>query len=519
MNRRRFQIVVVLSASLAAGCSTFRLDPKGSLTEDRFRSHVLMYDSRGEPLDPLTEGQASFQHLRAEDTPSTENAPETYDQYIQRILDGIEAHRSTQDDKHVKILFFIHGGLNTRVGSLQRAAEQIAAIAAPEEKNGNPAMYPIFINWQSSLVASYRDHLLHVTKGQDTYRAGLVLAPFKLGTDVARMALEIPPDNGLQFWDWRRRKTYVREGVVSPRDCQYEIDFREGEYKPPTSLLRRIRSNVGAFATYILFKWWTTGVIDGAGTPAWSSMNYTVDRLFYSDQEMHHPYDFKELETSGGGDLAHFLRRLAAALKPGDQVILAGHSAGAIVANAIITNFGETLPITTLVYMAPASTIDELMNGGRVASFLTARPGRELYILTLHEVTEFSERWHADLTPRGSLLVWLDEFIQPKHSEFRGQMMGRARNLRLHTHLIPCEVQKHIHITAFSDRPKSPTIFHPQKHGEVGDIRYWRPEAWRPADVSLKQICVSDDPHALRDPNLPAQAGTAPRCVANRVSP
>ena len=64
--------------------------------------------------------------------------------------------------------------------------------------------------------------------------------------------------------------------------------------------------------------------------------------------------------------------------------------------------------------MAPACTIDELMPGGRIARFLGQAADRKLYILALHEQAELNEKWYADLTPRGSLLVWLDEFIQPR---------------------------------------------------------------------------------------------------------
>ncbi|HWS73408.1 MAG TPA: hypothetical protein VN605_14945 [Thermoanaerobaculia bacterium] len=505
-----------------AACSSFRLDPNGPVTPDEFRQHVLMFDARGEPRDPL----GAHASLIAEDTPSGGGQGPTFDAYIENILAGIKAHR----DKYgsARIIFFFHGGLNSRSAALQRAQEQIAAMKEPVEKGGRPDLYPIFVNWQTSLYASYKDHLLFVTKGQDTYRDGVFLAPFKFASDVSRAVFEIVPDNHLAIRDLARHLTYVREGATQASGCALtQLDFREGTTRE-RSFANRFTDKLGAFTTYLLTKWWMTGVIDGGGTPAWSSMIYTSDRLFFSDQEMHHSYAFRDREPSGAGDFSHFLRALASqpkGLQQGDEIILAAHSAGAIVANAMLQHFGEVLPITTLVYMAPACTIDELMTGGRVANFLAGgKPGtprRQLYLLTLHEVSELSERHFIDLTPRGSLLVWLDQYIQPKNSEFRGHMMGRARNLRLHAHLIPCAIQPQIHITAFSEQPQfaagaGPAYPEPQTHGSFGAVPYWRgKEVWQPVSADLRLICFSDDPKKSRDPEKQghAGAGSSPPCI------
>lgn len=479
---------------VSTACSSFRLDPK--LNSEEFRQHVLMFDARGEPRDPLD----SQRYLTAEHTPqAAPRSSSSFEQYVQSILAGIQAHRARQADHKVRIMFFFHGGLNSRAAALNRAQEQILAMCKPAVEGGNPAIYPIFVNWHTSLYASYRDHLFFVTKGQDTYSPGAALWPFKLASDVSHFAFDLVPDNALAARDLARNWTYAREGAVEAADCPAgQLDFREGVVRP-RSRLEGAADKTAAFVTYVIAKWWATAVIDAGGTPAWSSMIYTSDRLFYSDQEMHHPYAFQEAQTSGGGDFSHFLRALAApgVLQPGDEIVLAAHSAGAIVANGVIQHFGDRLPIKTLVYMAPACTIDEIMPGGRIAAFLAGGEDRALYVLTLHEVAELSEHHFIDLTPRGSLLVWLDQFIQPKPSEFRGQTMGRARNLRLHAHLIPCAIQPKIHITAFSQ-----ALNQPQTHSDLGGIPYWQGEkAWRPAGAGLRTICFTEDPQKICDPS------------------
>jgi hypothetical protein len=502
-------------------CSSFRLEPNGPVTPEEFRQHVLMFDARGEPRDPL----GDHAYLVAEHTPSNAAKGLSFDAYVANMIEGIKTHREKYG--RARIIFFFHGGLNTRSAALGRARDQIAAMKRDVKDGGQPDIYPIFVNWQTSLYASYKDHLLFVTKGQDTYSGGMFLAPFKLAGDVSHAVFEIVPDNHLAIRDLARHWTYVREGAVQARNCEANrLDFREG-MKRERPFTNRLADKVGAFTTYLLTKWWLTGVIDGGGTPAWSSMNYTADRLFFSDQEMHHPYEFQEREPGGAGDFSHFLRALAqpGVLHSDDEIILAAHSAGAIVANALLQHFGEALPITTLVYMAPACPIDELMTGGRVANFLARRSTRQLYILTLHEVAELSERHFVDLTPRGSLLVWLDQYIQPKSSEFRGQMMGRARNLRLHAHLIPCGIQPQIHVTAFSEQPQFtagvvPPYPEPQTHGSFGEVPYWQGDkAWKPVSPDLHPICFSDDPQALQDPNPNGHPGPglSPPCIANHV--
>jgi hypothetical protein len=508
---RRVLLLSILP--LLAACSSFTLDPKRGLSPDEFRAHVLMFDARGEPRDPLASTTFGNAYLQAEDTPKDEQPVETYTHYMQRIFDGIETHRKRYPERPLRVIFFFHGGLNTRGAALRRAEEQISIM-----KRDTPEVYPIFVNWLTSLPSSYKNHLLFVTHGQDTYQWGKPLAPFKFGGDLGRFAANAVPDVALQIWDWQRRVSYEREGVLQAPGCMTTLDFREGDHATRSRRTRLI-DGAHAFATFLVAKWWTGAVIDAAGTPAWASMLYTSDRLFYSDREMHHPYEFKLEGETGGGDFSRFLERLLTYVKNDgkSEVILAAHSAGAVVANIVVANFGDRLPITNLVYMAPACTIDELMAGGKLASFLAKHPKSQLHILTLNEVAEFSQKFVFDLAPRGSLLVWLDEFIQPKHSEFRGHMLGRARNLRLHAHLIPCAIQPQVHITAYAEDPAGPP--HPQTHSAIGGIEYWHEANWNPADNRLRPLCVSKIPTMLRDPHQQSPDPPLPAAEQCVVSP
>jgi hypothetical protein len=499
-------VTAILAALFLCSCTTTRIPELAAplagtakgLTPSQFREHVLMFNFRGQLLDPLSSGGSraevattGYQELAEAPPPGAEAPPppntRTEQEYLQQVIDGIV--RRKQKEGQVKVLFFFHGGLNSRAAALARAARQIVAMRADR-----PDLYPVFVNWETSLPASYKDHLLWIRNGQDTYSAGLVLTPFVLASDVGRTVLDIPVASFMQWKEQRRhwRKdpeaAFVRVGT----DCENpDLDFRAGPPHPPTTF-QRVRGNALSTVTTILTKWWVAGLLSATGTKAWASMLYTSDRLFYSDHELHHPYKYTGTVTGSGG-LSQFLRSLSKVLTDEDDITLVGHSAGTIPANKIIAMFGDSLPIRTLVYMAPAATVDELKDGGRVAEFLhnspliDGKPTRKLYILTLHERAEVSERFFLDLTPRGTLLAWLDEFIQPKHSEFPGMMLGRARNLRLHAHHIPCKIRPQISITAFGeDLSKKPA--EPQRHGAFGDLPYWKETTWRPTNPLLVKM-------------------------------
>jgi hypothetical protein len=486
-----FGAVLVVSAVVVSGCATAtvpELAPKDGkppeLTSTRFREHVLMFDSLGRMRQPLA-NETNPEQLTEFPRMNTAKS----DEYIDTIIRAIRARK--QQDKNVKVIFFFHGGLNSRSAALQRAGSHIARIL-----RDRPDLYPIFVNWQTSLYASYKDHLVTVHKGHETPRwSALPLGIAEVGTDLARMVVEAPIAAHLHYTDRYRSIAYRNEPKTAPIaiGCTAPLDFREGTIKTARPhWLRDAAQSALLFPITFL----GCGLIDAAGSSAWGSMIYTSERLFYRPDEVHHPYDFEPNERGSGG-LSRFLDRLAEEVREsdGDDVTVVAHSAGAVIANKLIANYATKLPIHNLLYMAPACTIDELMAGGKIAQFLAGdKQRRKLYILTLHEQSEFEERNAAGLAPRGSLLVWLDEFIQPKSSEFSGVMLGRARNLRLHSHLIPCAIREQVVITAHHDELGAPREVWPQRHGDFGFLPYWLDSTRRPDIPGLEPVCMTTKP-------------------------
>jgi hypothetical protein len=490
-----FSVLVMTSCASAPLADSLQCadGTTATLTAAQFRQHVLMFDSLGRMRQPLDDGAGApkagaFPILDAKAAAD----------YRANVVQGI---RDTPGP--VELLFFFHGGLNSRTGALQRAATDILRMKC--EKRDQP-LYPIFVNWQTSLPASYKDHLISVHKGHEALAPARVLAwPFQLGSDLARAVIESPVAYYLHIWDrsrsWKYKDETDKIAAVAPEcGAPQPQFFREGE-----SRTRRLPAALDIAKGVVMspITLGGAGLIDAAGSSAWGAMIYTSDRLFFNPQEIHHDYKYTPSDTGAGG-LAAFLRLLRddEDLRKRLDITIVAHSAGAVVANKLVSYFG-TLPIHNLVYMAPACTIDELMAGGKLTQFLRDDPKhRRLYILTLHEKAELENQTFFGLAPRGTLLVWLDEFIQPKSSEFTGMMLGRARNLRLHVHLMPCDVQKQVFITAFDDDASSTT--QPQTHGGFGDLPYWRRAQWYPEDIAtVKPICFSKS-QLTCDPAPPA---------------
>lgn len=516
---RRFLLFAGLLFATARCASTYvpELDPglKSSLQPKDFRAHVLMFDSLGGMRDPIADDKAP-QNVPALGFRTLDKQQVT--DYIQNMMQEIEKHRRKYGS--VKVLFFFHGGLNSRREAIKRAAEHITKMAHDE-----PDLYPIFVNWQTSLYSSYWDHLWWVHKGHQTPRwSAFPLAVGEAGGDLIRTLIESPVAAYLHYED-RYRSINERKELVLPfagvtEECSSSLDFREGKLnlKRPSVVLDGAQSAIFFPATLL-----GSGLLDAVGGNAWGAMIYTSERLFYTNQEMHHPYDYIP-NVAGSGGFPMFLDALAGAVGPQDDITIVAHSAGAIVANRLIANYPR-LPIHNLIYMAPACTIDEVMPGGKITKWLAAQSAetgdRNLYILALHEQSEFEESHVWGLAPRGSLLVWLDEYIQPKSSEFGGMMLGRARNLRLHAHLIPCPIQKQVHITAFNDDPSAKPSEQPQHHGDFGDLPYWRPDLRQPKLDGVEQICLRTK---LNDPTCAnqvpaARAPAAPSSSSPRAAP
>ena len=270
-----------------------------------------------------------------------------------------------------------------------------------------------------------------------------------------------------------------------------------------------------AFAKYFVTlptKLVVAPILDTFGTSAWDVMLRSVSQLFHYDGELGKHTSLgedhiSEADFRATGALHFFLKQLYQEVctdhsakaekecKKTWEITLVGHSMGTIIMNHIIREFGD-LPIKNIVYMGAASTISDYQNtifpylkkkhaskkSGTSCS-LNLKDGESegpcVHHLMLHEAAESGEWWSdiIDPWPRGSLLVWLDNFLSHPLSK-DDRTLGRFTNFITAVHHTPEDLKPYIHIVKFG---AGDTAYGPQKHGDFGQkLKFWKPVCWYP---------------------------------------
>lgn len=563
---------LVIYLALCIGCSThYEAVPT---------NHIIMVNTEGHPVDPTgnifceqtDDSRCDGGHSTAIEYPSLTNSQ--YLNYINRLATnlqngqpcGINSQGTSYLDQMKakgippKLLIFIHGGLNTQTGSVQRAVELCKSITAA-------GYYPIFLNWQSALSPSYWNHLAHIRQGEDwrggafSKIGGYITAPVQLFGDLTRAIVRAPIATFLQVRNdietvppfrpmlslWSSDLALAQEsaftalcqrarGNNSPHSLDALKEYATLLGKPydhctthgiePEHELAGFKLSLGidqrdgleknwAFAKYFITlptKLVSAPIIDAAGTSAWDIMLRSVSQLFHFDAEQHthnnldHPHSIptNTRNYKSRGALHLFFKTLEEKLcnrAPAEkrkgcsnnehwEITLVAHSAGTIIAHHILREF-EDLPIKNIVYMGAASSIRDyqettfpylaLKNKPFITSpndpDLEKKEPTRIYHLMLHEAAESGE-WFWDTIdpfPRGSLLIWLDNFLSHPLSK-EDRTLGRFTNFITSAHHTPHELRPFIHIQKFGVGNE---VHAPKKHGDFGDkFKFWDARCW-----------------------------------------
>lgn len=443
--------------------------------------HVVVIGRDGEPLWP--EGGTS-EVMSSSD----------FQGYISGILSELSQPHTSNGAR--RLLLFVHGGLNTYKASLQRAIELTPRIS-------EAGYYPIFINWRSGLIDCYREHLFHVRQGRVHRHYWWITWLYYLLADLGRALFRVPAALYLQIIN--DCKPYMprsnpdglnSDALFSTLRARYEVNLKEGKGKAlgislgfdqrshheRWILLLRLLASLPA-------KIVSGALVDAFGTSAWGNMLRRTKTLFRRPKE----FDIRDirsrveneselktaLDSKATGALSIFLSKLSEKLasEPNSyEITLIGHSMGTIVLNRMMKEF-PSLSCTHIVFMAAACSIADFIDS--VVPYLKRNAKTRIYNLCLHPIAEVSESNALELAPRGSLLVWIDNFLSsPKTTPDR--RLGVWENILQATHMIPPDLRGRICIKGFSAGRNEEK---PLKHSDFGDVEFWRQEFWEPVGL------------------------------------
>lgn len=560
-------------ALLFAGCS-----PLVKMTVPT--EHVVMFDKDGKPLNPT--GNFWFSepsdpgadpiekyHTDLAYSYPDEKFPE-YEKHTDRIINKMmtfespNSHVTDSQGKPIKkIMLFIHGGLNTQVGSIERLIEDPESTEVcnsesnpeckPRYKRIEEAGYfPLFINWKSSLVSSYWENLFFLRQGKSNPFLGIPTSPSVFATDVGRSLLRWPIvagsliKNDISTIPYSSENTKYPGPIAKELLCRYQYPYEDqnkipGNYKnkwtykgcldekgglkfseppypcpfswqgvkgnsipetvsfePETFAIRvgndsrkctQLLFNFARYAPTLPLKLLTMPVVDAFGTGSWDVMLRHVDLLFHSEAELQKSditdtaWKKDSLATiPKHGGLSLFLQKLAEKIKADKtatwEITLVGHSMGAIVANQLIRNYGENLPIKNIIYLAAATTVHDYEN--TIYPYLSKDlNNRHMYHFLLHPRAEEGENMFYELVSRGSLLVWIDNFLSKPLSPM-DRTVGRYDNLLSALHNADPSIRKQISLRVYS-AGDSAEYTNPQTHSDVAArFKFWEEACWKP---------------------------------------
>lgn len=536
----------ILLALWLPGCTTLKVPAE----------HVVMFDSLGQPVNPTgnigsiasidASQQATPAQMHTTFLPYPEENPAEYNQHLHKISEAMDRFHSGKPLK--KVMLFIHGGLNTQLDSVERLVESFNEEGGEHRSRvdliKNAGYYPLFVNWKSSLLSSYAEHLFWLRQGEANATLGALTWPVVLTIDLGRALLRWPLVFGSLVMNDIKTIPVVRnelpDQISKELICRYQqpddlancidnqVRFGQapwpcpfdwqgvpplrpamapqaGQQTFPISVgddARECPELLGHFAMWLVTwptKLLTAPVIDAFGTSSWDVMLRHTELLFESEQELKSSpltnaattqHNLAELPAHGG--LSQFLEMLATKIQADPtanwEITLVGHSMGTIVANKIIERFGDRLPIKNILYLAAADTVQHYQQA--IYPYLQQNDTHGLHHFMLHpqaEEGEISLGMPWDIPPRGSLLVWIDNFLS-KPLTGTDRTVGRYDNLLPALHNAPSDIRDRISVKVFSaGNPVEPD--NPLGHGDVGRrFKFWETKCW---EATTESGCLS----------------------------
>ncbi|MDF1837901.1 MAG: hypothetical protein P1V35_08535 [Planctomycetota bacterium] len=511
---------VALSSFLFCACVSSYVPSEG------IDQHVVRASKSGELLDPLSgKVMSDDSHLESIATQAAK--------FIR------EQSKTCKPGERPRLMIHIHGGLGSPNAKLESADVANQAIARDNASGTIPPTYPIFVTWPSGFWGTYGDHTTQLRQGRIRKWVGWITSPLYLATDLVSGVVQVPKSFIFQMttdiavgsrtvglgslsrqWnDLRAVEDTLKEGWLHGPEVSVGTYYR--------SAWTQTRRGV-QYVVSFLPKLVTQAGVDGLGGGAWEVMLHRVAALATpletidagksgrtTEAVMERMGDrprgvLLRLMGSITSQLAHkqtdakglTQQTLGVAADDGTpidfDVVLVGHSMGAIALNHLLLELevaelplageqgnqvGWDLPVTDVVYMAPACSVREASEA--VQPFVTHRNKHlrtkdcgcvvdrcKFHVLTLHPLADASEANYDLIVPRGSLLEWIDVYYTTPSTP-QDSVLGKWLNLAPLLHLFT-PIRKHMGVKVFSVHGDSI----PQRHGDFNDGPFWRSEYW-----------------------------------------
>jgi pimeloyl-ACP methyl ester carboxylesterase len=548
--------LLLIAAALAGGVRV----SAATMEPINYRHHIIAVDKDGSALMPTvtkTNGKysARFERIDGEDTRDIKNIGKLrtpYSMYLDEMFDDIARRHPRQ------VVIYVHGGMNFIAGAAEKSA-QMADELVPQ------GIYPICICWNSNLFDTYGAHLFEVRNGISRPLRAILTSPAALLADFGSSAARAP----YTLLNLFSNDAIALDSRFDDRFARTEARFaelkREHKLHPAESVVvsrskndRKHRKDAATydFASYLATlggKVATAPVIDGLGSPAWNNMLRRTRTMFEREAAFvaHVPEQAgasapaahltgaedpafvsrEQVKREGQllyagreGAVRMFFRRAQERLgltqrRPFERVTIIGHSMGAIVTGEILQRFPDIF-FDDVIFMAGASTVRDFK--GKVVPYLEHQKRTRFYNLCLNEDGERQEKnpGTLDITPRGSLLVWIDTFLDNPASE-NDRTMGYFQNCVLATDDLPRDILARVSIKSFGRErllSRNPDVTYtdpaeaaqhlkwvaePMKHGDMSRFR-------TPAKTDVPNFAFWEpryrDPEKKADQRRPARA-------------
>lgn len=430
-----------------------------------YSGHYLLVHADGYPLD------SEFHGVTDAEVAGKVEAP---------ILAGIRRHLDAGGacGGKLRLFIFVHGGLNSHEQSFDRMKQLLQPDPARPLKD--TCYYPIFVNWDSDLLSSIGDDLAGLRFGRRSRIIGTITSPVVFTVRLAGGIVHLPVafmhngDNIAESINGAREQADPTHCIVGdnlvhlPRNAAAfaTVPLLEGFGTPAWEIMKRraelaVASRLAdgpedfdAFINKRTFQRAKPGFLTQQAdtqadqAPAQPAPNAapaplaplgpgssqgavrTLARLLRSNMAYvvgSNPPVWKwTAPTKAGGDLEV-------------EITLVGHSMGSFLLNHMLAVMDmddqgrprpTRMPVKQIVYLAPAAPLNELEDF--IIPYLQANTQATFSLFALNRRDETREIGLASgllFLPRGSLLAWLDTYLQPGTTVGQGTS-GRMRNLK-----------------------------------------------------------------------------------------